>query len=99
MIIGAPNSAVTALIGSVPGSPGSWEIRSHTSIIIDPQQMEPNNTIRWFDVLNMPLAMCGVVIPIKAIGPVKAVVVPASSAVNKMTKMRSLLTEKPNPWA
>ena len=41
----------------------------------------------------MPLAMCGVVIPIKAIGPVKAVVVPASNAVSKMTKMRSLLTK------
>lgn len=43
---GAPNNAVTALIGSVPCMLGSWEIISHTSMVIAPHNKEAGKTVR-----------------------------------------------------
>lgn len=57
MMMGAPKRAVTALMGKVPCSPGSCDIKSQISIMIAPQQMEPVKTILWFDVLKSPLAI------------------------------------------
>lgn len=44
-MIGAPNSAVTALIGSVPCVHGSCEIRSHISNVVAPHKMDAGKII------------------------------------------------------
>ena len=47
----------------------------------------------------MPRAICGMVTPIKAIGPVKAVDVPANRAVAKIIHKRVRETDTPSPVA
>ncbi len=46
MIIGAPNMAVTELIGNVMLPPGSCEMTSHRSITIAPHSMLTGSTLR-----------------------------------------------------
>ncbi len=75
---GAPNSAVTEFIGSTVALPGSCEITSQMSISKGPTKITPGNTVRWFTVLNKSLVTWGTVMPIKAIGPVNAVSIPAN---------------------
>ena len=98
-ITGAPNRAVTALIGSVACVPGSCEIKSQSNRVMAPQSIAPGSITRWLGVRNNPRAMCGMVIPIKAMGPVNAVDVPASKAVARIESNRKRETEMPNPLA
>ena len=79
--MGAPKRDVTALIGSVPLNIDNWDTISQINKIVEPQRIDAGNMIFTLEVLNTPRAICGTVIPIKPIGPVKAVAVPAKTAV------------------
>ena len=89
MTIGAPTNDVIALIGSVKSLLGNCAILSQISITILPNKSTAGNKTLWFDVLNTCLVICGMAKPIKAIGPAKAVMVPANKLVAIM--MVSLL--------
>jgi hypothetical protein len=81
-----PNKAVTELIGSVPLVPGSPEIISEINKNIAPITAEPGIKIRWLEVLNVILAICGTIIPINPMGPQKAVTVPVKKPVLRNIK-------------
>ena len=84
MMTGEPNRAVMALMGSVPCETASCERMSQASMSVVPQRMAAGMMALWSEVRKMPRAMCGTVIPMSAMGPVKAVEVPARSAVARM---------------
>jgi len=81
IIIGAPNKAVTEFIGSVDCVPGNCDITSQRSITVAPHKIDIGMTTLWLLVQNNRRVRCGMVIPINAIGPVNAVLVPVSIAV------------------
>ena len=76
-IIGAPISELTELIGRVVLAHGICDIMSHKVSKLAPTIIQAGRTILWSDVRKIPLTICGTAIPIKAIGPVNAVAVPA----------------------
>ena len=81
MTKGAPISEVTAFIGStlLPKSP--LEIRSQKIRIIAPMTQTAGISTLWSLVPKRILERCGTAIPMKAIGPQKAVMTPVRRAV------------------
>ena len=99
MMMGEPNRAVMELMGRMPCVAATCEMMSQASMMVVPHKMAAGMMVRWSDVRKMPRAMWGTVIPMKAIGPVNAVEVPARSAVDRMAQMRVRDTDTPNPAA
>ncbi len=81
---GAPIKAVIEFKGSSPAFPGVWEMMSHINKIIIPHSMEAGINTKWSFCLNIILAMFGIAIPINAIGPQNAVILPVNTAVIKI---------------
>ena len=69
IIIGIPKSAVTLFIGNFIAIPGSCESISLKSKILAPAKIVAGIKTKWFDVLNIIRTICGIIIPIKPIGP------------------------------
>src|SRR6218665_639763 len=82
--IGAPIIEVIALMGKVNSKPGICENVSQINIIVAPIKSVPANKILWLLVRNNNFPRCGTANPIKAIGPAKAVMLPASMLVANM---------------
>ena len=95
--MGAPNSALIVLIGNVYA--GICEIISQNNISEAPQRTVAGINILWLEVRKSPRAICGMATPTKAIGPVKAVIPPASNPVAITIKNRVRTIETPNPRA
>ena len=82
---------VIALIGNVKSCPGTCAITSQNNITIAPIKSVLQNKIKWLLVWKTSFAMCGTANPIKAIGPAKAVMLPAKILVAIMIKKRDFL--------
>src|SRR5690554_5429157 len=95
IIIGAPKMAVTALMGNVLLAMGICDTRSHTSISILPKRMVAGRIVLWFTVPKNALAKWGITTPTNAIGPVKAVTAPVTTAALTMMRKRVRLIFKP----
>lgn len=87
---GTPKIEVIAFIGRVILRPGNCEIISLKSIVTEPIKIVAGRSIICDDVLNIILERCGTATPIKAIGPQKAVTLPAIMLV--LTKIKALTT-------
>ena len=83
MMMGEPNRAVMELMGRMPCVAATCEMMSQASMMVVPHKMAAGMMVRWSDVRKIPRAIWGTVIPMKAIGPVNAVEVPARSAVDR----------------
>lgn len=83
-MMGAPISEQMALMGNMYSLMGNWVKQSHSINSVAPISMDAGKIRWWFEVLNKPLAKWGTAMPIKAMGPVKAVVVAAKRQVTTM---------------
>lgn len=92
---GAPINDESALTGKTYPSPGSWEKISHNSTNTAPQSIQQGVSKRWTEVCRSPLTMCGTAMPIKPIGPVKAVVAPVNNVAERIIIQRILRTSTP----
>ena len=81
--MGAPKIEVTAFIGSVKLNPGICEIKSQTNINKAPINKVPKNKVLCKLVLKSIFAKWGTARPTNAIGPAKAVMLPAKILVEK----------------
>ena len=87
--------AVTALMGNVLLAIGIYEITSQTSISMLPRRMVAGRIVLWFTVPKSALAKWGITTPTKAMGPVKAVTAPVTTAAVVMIRKRVRLMCKP----
>lgn len=92
---GEPTNAVMTLIGNTDWLPGNWAIISHSSISEVPTRQQQGMRIRWSEEWNSDLARCGTAIPIKPIGPQKAVILPVSKQVLLIIKNLDQFTVNP----
>ena len=76
--------------------PGICEIASQISIIEAPKTNVLQYNTEWSLVLNINFAIWGTAKPTKAIGPAKAVILPAKILVAKMIIRRAFLNSDPN---
>ena len=81
MTTGAPKIEVIALMGKMVSVPGNWLMVSQNNKVMAPNNTVAKNKIWWLAVLKINLAMCGTANPTKAIGPAKAVTLPANKLV------------------
>ena len=98
-IIGAPISELTELMGRVVSDHGTCEMMSQSVSKLAPTIIHAGSTILWSLVRNIPLTICGTAIPIKAIGPVNAVAVPASRQHKIITVILIPPIDTPKPLA
>ncbi len=96
-ITGAPKSELMVLIGSV--YVGICETISQISKSEAPVRSVAGSKILWLDVRKIPRAICGTATPTNAIGPVNAVMPPASKPVAITIQNRVRITETPKPCA
>lgn len=89
MITGAPKRGVTALIG-IMMLVGKTHAILHRTAINAPHRMVAGSSVRWSEVRQMSLAMCGTASPMNVIGPQKAVATAVSSPVesNRARRVR-----------
>ena len=89
MINGAPKAVVIAFKGNVLAMPGSWLMVSQASKITTPKLAAAGKSNAWFWVRKSSLARCGTAMPIKAMGPQKAVMLPVSMPVLTIITQRN----------
>ena len=92
-------SELTEFIGSVASDHGICEIMSQRVSRLAPTMIHAGSTILWSEVRNIPLTICGTAIPINAIGPVKAVAVPAKRQHKIIVVILMPFIETPSPMA
>ena len=97
--IGDPIIEVTAFIGNVKSLPGNWAMISQNNKIIAPSKIVLQNKVKWLLVWKINFAMCGTANPMNAIGPTKAVILPAKMLVAIMISIRVLLKFIPKLFA
>ena len=86
-------------MGNVYPVPGNWDIISQNNSNDAPIKMFPNISLKWlFDFITL-CVMIGTATPAKAIGPQKAVVVPASKAVKIKIMYPIFLVSTPSDLA
>ncbi len=90
-----PINEVTEFIGITLREPGNWETRSLSSMMIPPAIIVPGIRMPWSDVLKSILAIWGTAMPIKPIGPQKAVTLPARMLVPGNITQRAPLILRP----
>src|SRR5687768_14563334 len=89
MIIGAPIKAVIAFRGKVAFDQGISAISADTSAINAPMRIVAGTRIRWSEVLKRLRHKWGTANAKNAIGPQKAVTVPAKIAVERIISRRA----------
>ena len=77
----SPKIEVIAFIGKIISVPGIWVMLSQISIIIAPKSNVLQNKILWLLVWKTNFAIWGTASPTNAIGPTKAVILPANMLV------------------
>ena len=99
MTTGAPKILVIALIGNTVAEFGNWAAVSQSNMIIAPEINTAGIMIRWSELVKTCRAKWGTAKPTKAIGPAKAVILPANSPVAKIIRYRDLLRFTPRLFA
>ena len=72
---------------------------SQIKIRAAPIKMDAGISILWTELLKIPRAICGTAIPTKAMGPVKAVMLPANMPVAITIKILVLFILTPKAFA
>ena len=88
-------SAVTALRGSTEPEPGSCAAKSASMAVEAPSTAQAGVSSLWSELLRRARATWGMAMPIKAMGPQKAVTAPERRAEALMTASRVLCMRKP----